>query len=165
MSMSLEKMSLSFIVAKDTQLSEVLIEDSESSDEDVGPSSHTVIQANAIAMEQLLKKWDFREEYPFSPFREEVILHMKSEKIPSPSGKNCSLCKEPLSVQWRRGPYGKNTLCNACGIVYSNYVKDNVNYWERRVRMFMSDENSINGMLQKSFKLLKFCPSQELILD
>ena len=31
----------------------------------------------------------------------------------------CSICNTTNTPQWRRGPTGPNTLCNACGIHYA----------------------------------------------
>eukprot|EP01112_Ceratiomyxa_fruticulosa_P002028 TRINITY_DN12174_c0_g2_i1.p1 TRINITY_DN12174_c0_g2~~TRINITY_DN12174_c0_g2_i1.p1 ORF type:complete len:186 (+),score=20.47 TRINITY_DN12174_c0_g2_i1:452-1009(+) len=35
----------------------------------------------------------------------------------------CLVCKTTQSPQWRRGPSGQKTLCNACGIKYQNMIK------------------------------------------
>jgi len=31
----------------------------------------------------------------------------------------CAWCSTNTTPEWRRGPYGKNTLCNACGLKYA----------------------------------------------
>jgi hypothetical protein len=41
------------------------------------------------------------------------------------SSKNCSWCQTNQTGQWRRGPGGSQTLCNACGLEYSKQLKNN----------------------------------------
>ena len=38
------------------------------------------------------------------------------------SGFSCESCHTTTSCEWRRGPNGRNTLCNRCGL---RYKKDN----------------------------------------
>ena len=40
---------------------------------------------------------------------------VKAKKI----GKKCEACSATSTPQWRRGPSGARTLCNACGVKYS----------------------------------------------
>ncbi|CCE64101.1 hypothetical protein TPHA_0G02640 [Tetrapisispora phaffii CBS 4417] len=35
----------------------------------------------------------------------------------------CKQCNENETPEWRRGPYGNKTLCNACGLYYSKLIK------------------------------------------
>ena len=42
---------------------------------------------------------------------------------PSPEASGCANCSAKVSPEWRRGPDGKKSLCNACGIRYSKQVK------------------------------------------
>ncbi|RKO93546.1 hypothetical protein BDK51DRAFT_26234 [Blyttiomyces helicus] len=35
----------------------------------------------------------------------------------------CLTCGKMHTVQWRRGPAGKSTLCNACGLLWSKKIK------------------------------------------
>jgi GATA zinc finger len=35
----------------------------------------------------------------------------------------CFICLDQKPPEWRKGPWGLNTFCNACGIQYSKYVK------------------------------------------
>ena len=47
---------------------------------------------------------------------------MQMPRAMRPSGRMCSnpQCKNPFdSPQWRRGPLGPGTLCNACGTRYA----------------------------------------------
>lgn len=39
----------------------------------------------------------------------------KAKKIPAPKGKKCLHCDTVDSPEWRKGPGGGKTLCNACG--------------------------------------------------
>ncbi|KAJ3163516.1 hypothetical protein HDU86_000096 [Geranomyces michiganensis] len=41
------------------------------------------------------------------------------DKTPPHAGKRCEGCNATSTPQWRRGPSGKRTLCNACGVKYS----------------------------------------------
>lgn len=43
------------------------------------------------------------------------------KRIASPS--NCSHCGSKSTPEWRRGPEGDKTLCNACGLFYSKLIK------------------------------------------
>jgi hypothetical protein len=52
------------------------------------------------------------------PAHHEVVM----QRPIRPSGRMCSnpQCKNPFdSPQWRRGPLGPGTLCNACGTRYA----------------------------------------------
>ena len=39
-------------------------------------------------------------------------------------GMECQHCGAKESAEWRRGPLGKNTLCNACGLKYSRLTQN-----------------------------------------
>ncbi|TPX69461.1 hypothetical protein SpCBS45565_g02383 [Spizellomyces sp. 'palustris'] len=41
------------------------------------------------------------------------------DKTPPHAGKRCEGCGVTSTPQWRRGPSGKRTLCNACGVKWS----------------------------------------------
>ncbi|MCB1180932.1 MAG: GATA zinc finger domain-containing protein [Chlamydiia bacterium] len=52
------------------------------------------------------------------------VLKLKTrgrKKLPKPE--QCSHCGVTESPEWRRGPLGRRTLCNACGLLYANRVK------------------------------------------
>jgi len=38
-------------------------------------------------------------------------------------GQTCLGCKATSTPEWRRGPMGPRTLCNACGLVYAKLIK------------------------------------------
>ncbi|KAJ3020053.1 hypothetical protein HKX48_001411 [Thoreauomyces humboldtii] len=44
---------------------------------------------------------------------------MSRDKTPPHAGKRCEGCGVTSTPQWRRGPSGKRTLCNACGVKWS----------------------------------------------
>lgn len=44
---------------------------------------------------------------------------MGRSRTPPHAGKRCEGCGVTSTPQWRRGPSGKRTLCNACGVKYS----------------------------------------------
>eukprot|EP01135_Chromosphaera_perkinsii_P003210 Nk52_evm17s238 gene=Nk52_evmTU17s238 len=42
---------------------------------------------------------------------------------PLPQSEGCTECRTKLSPEWRKGPMGPKTLCNACGLRYSKKIK------------------------------------------
>jgi len=40
-----------------------------------------------------------------------------------PDGQTCLGCRATSTPEWRRGPMGPRTLCNACGLVYAKLIK------------------------------------------
>jgi len=44
-----------------------------------------------------------------------VVAHTDSQ--------TCLGCKATSTPEWRRGPMGPRTLCNACGLVYAKMIK------------------------------------------
>ncbi|EDO15116.1 hypothetical protein Kpol_1046p6 [Vanderwaltozyma polyspora DSM 70294] len=44
-------------------------------------------------------------------------------KLTRISSNKCLQCGETQTPEWRRGPYGNKTLCNACGLFYSKLTK------------------------------------------
>jgi hypothetical protein len=49
-------------------------------------------------------------------------------------GKACSICYTTVTPQWREGPRGKNTLCNACGLNYRRQKEEE----HRRAKLLQS---------------------------
>ncbi|RKO96988.1 hypothetical protein CAUPRSCDRAFT_7195, partial [Caulochytrium protostelioides] len=35
----------------------------------------------------------------------------------------CQSCGTTQSSEWRKGPHGPKTLCNACGLIYSKRIR------------------------------------------
>ncbi|KIP04965.1 hypothetical protein PHLGIDRAFT_175837 [Phlebiopsis gigantea 11061_1 CR5-6] len=42
---------------------------------------------------------------------------------PAEGGQTCLGCSATSTPEWRRGPLGPRTLCNACGLVYAKLIK------------------------------------------
>ncbi|KAH0450695.1 hypothetical protein IEQ34_021387 [Dendrobium chrysotoxum] len=51
-----------------------------------------------------------------------LLLSQSSEKkkSPSPDGRKCLHCAADKTPQWRTGPMGPKTLCNACGVRFKS---------------------------------------------
>ncbi|KAI0917861.1 hypothetical protein AcV5_002692 [Taiwanofungus camphoratus] len=47
----------------------------------------------------------------------------QSENPPATEGQTCLGCNATSTPEWRRGPMGPRTLCNACGLVYAKLIK------------------------------------------
>ncbi|CAJ2647200.1 unnamed protein product [Trifolium pratense] len=45
---------------------------------------------------------------------------LKAKKIDNYKERICSHCKTKDTTQWRNGPLGRNTLCNACGLRFKS---------------------------------------------
>jgi hypothetical protein len=43
---------------------------------------------------------------------------------PEPGNLRCFHCGETDTPEWRRGPAGPKTLCNACGLQYAKYLRE-----------------------------------------
>lgn len=55
--------------------------------------------------------------------RKGSFINFDSQKKRIPSPANCSHCGSRSTPEWRRGPAGDKTLCNACGLFYSKLIK------------------------------------------
>ncbi|KAJ3215851.1 hypothetical protein HDU67_010271 [Dinochytrium kinnereticum] len=42
----------------------------------------------------------------------------------SETNTRCQSCQATQTPEWRRGPHGRRTLCNACGLTYAKLKKD-----------------------------------------
>jgi hypothetical protein len=52
------------------------------------------------------------------------IRRQRAKAAPSSSGELfCRACGETQTCEWRRGPDGYKSLCNACGIHFAKIVK------------------------------------------
>ena len=61
------------------------------------------------------KKRSRKPPKPFSP--NDVYVHTITKQMAaSCAGKSCSQCGATKTPQWREGPLGPKTLCNACGV-------------------------------------------------
>lgn len=55
----------------------------------------------------------------------------------------CTHCEITQTSKWRRGPLGKNTLCNACGIRYATNEKK----YRRNSKKSMKERMNILNLL------------------
>ena len=53
----------------------------------------------------------------------EVRLTELKKKDEKPSDTFCFHCGAKETPEWRRGPLGRRTLCNACGLLYAARLK------------------------------------------
>ncbi|KAI8841715.1 hypothetical protein BC829DRAFT_451949 [Chytridium lagenaria] len=53
---------------------------------------------------------------------EREVKRRKSRK--SEVATRCQSCQTTETPEWRRGPHGRRTLCNACGLIYAKLKKD-----------------------------------------
>ncbi|KAI5823292.1 hypothetical protein K523DRAFT_255429 [Schizophyllum commune Tattone D] len=60
-------------------------------------------------------------------------------------GQTCLCCDATTTPEWRRGPMGPRTLCNACGLVYAKMVKKRQRA-EGRDKQDGSDSEDDDGM-------------------
>jgi len=99
--------------------------------------------SNLVKMLQSLEKLQKKKEkYKFAPKIKtsptppllarprRVRKQQKKKTAPAESNspvlgatKACTLCGTTHSVEWRRGPAGSKTLCNACGLYYAKTLK------------------------------------------
>lgn len=54
---------------------------------------------------------------------------------------SCVHCNEKSTPEWRRGPYGNRTLCNACGLFYRKLIKK---FGTKDANMLMRFKKQIN---------------------
>jgi len=95
-----------------------------------------MIQAGAFGLQTL--EAASRRAAPGEPPRPPTAEHAQEEGLsdgdeakarqPAPSGENgegqtCLGCNATSTPEWRRGPMGPRTLCNACGLVYAKLIK------------------------------------------
>ena len=64
---------------------------------------------------------------PVSPIQEEftnpLLMVSDAPKLKMPHRLQCDICKMTDSPEWRKGPNGRKTLCNACGIHFAKKEK------------------------------------------
>ncbi|KAL6629239.1 hypothetical protein ACP70R_029004 [Stipagrostis hirtigluma subsp. patula] len=70
------------------------------------------------------------------------IQARRQRKGPSTEGRVCSHCETSETPQWRAGPEGPGTLCNACGIRYGMHNKLLPEYRPSTSPSFRSDMHS-----------------------
>jgi len=62
-------------------------------------------------------------ETPGSAEEGDVAAKRQKAEVPVPEGQTCLGCNATSTPEWRRGPLGPRTLCNACGLVYAKLIK------------------------------------------
>ncbi|KZS94440.1 hypothetical protein SISNIDRAFT_453352 [Sistotremastrum niveocremeum HHB9708] len=81
-------------------------------------------EAEKISKEKKLKIPGPREPSDTSPGPGAGLAsgkrHQKEERR---EGQSCKVCGATQTPEWRRGPLGPRTLCNACGLVYAKILK------------------------------------------
>eukprot|EP01113_Clastostelium_recurvatum_P043979 TRINITY_DN7367_c0_g1_i1.p1 TRINITY_DN7367_c0_g1~~TRINITY_DN7367_c0_g1_i1.p1 ORF type:complete len:405 (-),score=101.33 TRINITY_DN7367_c0_g1_i1:120-1334(-) len=58
---------------------------------------------------------------PATPQEDEGTLPVRGKR--KSESHSCTACGTTSSPEWRRGPQGSNTLCNACGLHYAKLLK------------------------------------------
>jgi len=75
--------------------------------------------------------------------QEEEKSHKKRQRAKAPTSGElyCRSCGETETCEWRRGPDGYKSLCNACGIHFAKILKkeekEQTNYTPKRVNLDM----------------------------
>ena len=75
----------------------------------------------------------------FSNWSPSDIGGKKEVEIP----KRCSICSEEQTPEWRKGPDGRKTLCNACGLSYWKKEKLERKKLEQEGLSFVNIERSL----------------------
>ena len=65
----------------------------------------------------------------------------KRKKLTSKGNLHCTICKETETPEWRKGPEGNHTLCNACGLNYAKKMKIERSNLETKGRRRQSIDN------------------------
>lgn len=60
---------------------------------------------------------------PGSAEEGDAAAKRQKAEAPVPEGQTCLGCNATSTPEWRRGPLGPRTLCNACGLVYAKLIK------------------------------------------
>jgi len=60
---------------------------------------------------------------PGSAEEADAAAKRQKAEVPVPEGQTCLGCNATSTPEWRRGPLGPRTLCNACGLVYAKLIK------------------------------------------
>ncbi|KAF9820848.1 hypothetical protein IEO21_01075 [Rhodonia placenta] len=71
------------------------------------------------------------ERSPEEPDSNEPKPPPPPSEQPGSEGQTCLGCNATSTPEWRRGPMGPRTLCNACGLVYAKLIKKRNRDWQR----------------------------------
>lgn len=72
--------------------------------------------------------------------------------------RECSVCHLHKSPRWRTGPEGPKTLCNRCGVYWSQ----NRHKWDELVDRFKANSDGEVNQLQAEFKAVRYGKSADL---
>ncbi|GJE99299.1 GATA zinc finger domain-containing protein [Phanerochaete sordida] len=78
--------------------------------------------ATRRAMADMARPAAGAEEGEGAPGRTRQVSLSRGEQAPE-GGQTCLGCNATSTPEWRRGPMGPRTLCNACGLVYAKLLK------------------------------------------
>lgn len=100
-------------------------------DEALAQHSHRQSGGNAAAPTESTrspKEKDPEEATPKEPANGATASSSSSSKRQKvddtvQEGQTCLGCNATSTPEWRRGPMGPRTLCNACGLVYAKLIK------------------------------------------
>jgi len=67
----------------------------------------------------------------------------RKRRKPVVTNRTCKICGDTETPEWRKGPQGSHTLCNACGLNYAKKVKTERQNLERQGRR----KQSIDGII------------------
>lgn len=92
----------------------------------------------------------------FNEEEEQLMLLLSVERRPrSRSHKVCAHCGTSESSQWRRGPFDKAMLCNACGLRYSrNFAKKQQQKSDRQQMVSEARQSTSGGTRSDIYDLL-----------
>jgi len=69
----------------------------------------------------------------FAPHKVRTTEHGKTYRVK----KTCVNCAEAKTPQWRQGPDGPLTLCNACGVAYAKRDNDGLRVRREKMRYML----------------------------
>ncbi|KAJ3094568.1 hypothetical protein HDU97_007898 [Phlyctochytrium planicorne] len=76
-----------------------------------------LFDGSQAALEEMKAVWlDFLMEV--GP-KEDLVMAWRERKKRKASLQKCTSCQSSDTPEWRRGPAGPRTLCNACGLIYA----------------------------------------------
>ncbi|KAI8988748.1 hypothetical protein BDB01DRAFT_848874 [Pilobolus umbonatus] len=129
---------------------------------DYGPISFLLVQAHPVHKSPS-PVTSHKEYHPYSPisfppisFEESHIPYarytshsprtrrLKRDHITFEHGNHCQSCGTASSPEWRRGPSGHKTLCNACGLRYSRSVARQGKIAQQQQQQQQQQHNKIN---------------------